>query len=97
MKQCHISGMTFNWGALLGWAAVSGSLDISAVGPLYASSLLWTLVYDTIYAHQVRQKQTLVLPALAITWVLCRVILSLLRQGRITLVCVDVPGESGVS
>ncbi|XP_042004340.1 4-hydroxybenzoate polyprenyltransferase, mitochondrial-like, partial [Salvia splendens] len=45
-------GLTFNWGALLGWAAVRGSLDLSVVIPLYASGVFWTLVYDTIYAHQ---------------------------------------------
>ncbi|XP_020239158.1 4-hydroxybenzoate polyprenyltransferase, mitochondrial [Cajanus cajan] len=45
-------GLTFNWGALLGWAAVKGSLDPSVVLPLYASGVFWTLVYDTIYAHQ---------------------------------------------
>ncbi|KAL8513400.1 hypothetical protein ACS0TY_012748 [Phlomoides rotata] len=46
-------GLTFNWGALLGWAAVRGSLDPAVVIPLYASGVFWTLVYDTIYAHQV--------------------------------------------
>ncbi|KAK4479323.1 hypothetical protein RD792_014834 [Penstemon davidsonii] len=45
-------GMTFNWGALLGWAAVRGSLDPAVVLPLYAAGVFWTLVYDTIYAHQ---------------------------------------------
>ncbi|BBN06972.1 4-hydroxybenzoate polyprenyltransferase [Marchantia polymorpha subsp. ruderalis] len=45
-------GLTFNWGALLGWAAVHGGLDPSVILPLYASGISWTLVYDTIYAHQ---------------------------------------------
>ncbi|XP_059448794.1 4-hydroxybenzoate polyprenyltransferase, mitochondrial [Corylus avellana] len=45
-------GLTFNWGALLGWAAVKGSLDPAIVFPLYISGVFWTLVYDTIYAHQ---------------------------------------------
>ncbi|KAL8457776.1 hypothetical protein ACS0TY_035595 [Phlomoides rotata] len=45
-------GLTFNWGALLGWAAVRGSLNPAVVIPLYASGVFWTLVYDTIYAHQ---------------------------------------------
>ncbi|XP_059640564.1 4-hydroxybenzoate polyprenyltransferase, mitochondrial [Cornus florida] len=45
-------GLTFNWGALLGWAAVKGSLDPVVVLPLYLSGVFWTLVYDTIYAHQ---------------------------------------------
>lgn len=45
-------GLTFNWGALLGWAAAHGSLDLPATLPLYASGVCWTLLYDTVYAHQ---------------------------------------------
>ena len=44
-------GLTFNWGALLGYAAVHGCLDWQIL-PLYAHGVCWTLVYDTIYAHQ---------------------------------------------
>ena len=47
-------GLTFNWGALLGGAAVQGTCDWSVLLPLYAHGVCWTLVYDTIYAHQVR-------------------------------------------
>ena len=47
-------GLTFNWGALLGWAAARGSCDWAVVLPLYGAGVCWTLVYDTIYAHQVR-------------------------------------------
>lgn len=46
-------GLTFNWGALFGWAAVQGGVNWAVAGPLYASGVCWTLVYDTIYAHQV--------------------------------------------
>ncbi|KAI3839140.1 hypothetical protein MKX03_032770 [Papaver bracteatum] len=45
-------GVAFNWGALLGWAAIEGSLNYAISLPLYVSGLFWTLVYDTIYAHQ---------------------------------------------
>jgi hypothetical protein len=45
-------GLTFNWGALLGWAAVRGECDWAVVAPLYLAGVSWTLVYDTIYAHQ---------------------------------------------
>uniref|UniRef100_A0A1J3ETJ9 4-hydroxybenzoate polyprenyltransferase, mitochondrial n=1 Tax=Noccaea caerulescens TaxID=107243 RepID=A0A1J3ETJ9_NOCCA len=45
-------GLTINWGALLGWTAVKGSLEPAIVLPLYLSGVCWTLVYDTIYAHQ---------------------------------------------
>ena len=44
-------GLTFKWGALVGWAAVTGGLLLPAV-LLYAGSVLWTIGYDTIYAHQ---------------------------------------------
>ncbi|CAL2037281.1 unnamed protein product [Caenorhabditis brenneri] len=47
-----ILGLTFNWGALLGWAALKGDLSSSAPFWMYAAALQWTLVYDTIYAHQ---------------------------------------------
>ena len=46
-------GLAFNWGALLGWSAVAGSVNWAVCLPLYAGGVAWTLVYDTIYAHQV--------------------------------------------
>jgi 4-hydroxybenzoate polyprenyltransferase len=52
-------GLAFNWGALLGWPALLGGdlMAWSVVLPLYASGIFWTLVYDTIYAHQVGRYQ----------------------------------------
>lgn len=44
-------------GALLGWSAVHSSLLPAVVAPLYASGVCWTLVYDTLYAHQVRTER----------------------------------------
>ena len=44
-------GLTFNWGALLGYAAVTGYVALPSV-LLYASGIFWTLGYDTIYAIQ---------------------------------------------
>ena len=52
-------GLTFNWGALLGWAAVSGGLGPAPLA-LYAAGLFWTLGYDTIYAHQDKEDDVLV-------------------------------------
>ncbi len=46
-----VLGLAFNWGALMGWSAVQGSLSWSAFF-LYAAGIFWTLGYDTIYAHQ---------------------------------------------
>ena len=45
-------GITFNWGALLGWLSLSN--DFSSIYPimLYLACIFWTVGYDTIYAHQ---------------------------------------------
>jgi 4-hydroxybenzoate polyprenyltransferase len=47
-------GLTFNWGALVGYMAISGFeyYNTSVTIPLYAAGICWTLVYDTLYAHQ---------------------------------------------
>ncbi|KAG0657287.1 Para-hydroxybenzoate--polyprenyltransferase, mitochondrial precursor (PHB:polyprenyltransferase) [Rhodotorula mucilaginosa] len=47
-----VLGLAFNWGALLGSSAVLGATDWKVALPLYAGSVAWTIVYDTIYAHQ---------------------------------------------
>ena len=44
-------GLTFNWGALLGYAAVTGHVGLPSA-LLYVSGIFWTLGYDTIYAIQ---------------------------------------------
>lgn len=46
-----VLGLTFKWGALMGWAVVYGALSVAAV-LLYAGCVCWTIGYDTIYAHQ---------------------------------------------
>ncbi|WP_060603855.1 4-hydroxybenzoate octaprenyltransferase [Aureimonas altamirensis] len=52
-------GLAFSWGALMGWAGYWGSLTLAPV-LLYAGSVLWTIGYDTIYAHQDREDDALV-------------------------------------
>ena len=52
-------GLTFNWGALVGWTAATGSVGLPALA-LYAAGLFWTLGYDTIYAHQDKEDDVLV-------------------------------------
>tara|TARA_A100001015_G_scaffold312335_1_gene417346 strand:+ start:35 stop:895 length:861 start_codon:yes stop_codon:yes gene_type:complete len=44
-------GLTFNWGIIMAWAAISNylSLDIFIV---YLAAIFWTLGYDTIYGAQ---------------------------------------------
>ena len=54
-----ILGLTFNWGALLGWTAVRGELAAPALA-LYAAGFFWTLGYDTIYAHQDKEDDALI-------------------------------------
>ncbi len=46
-----VLGLTFKWGALVGWAAVQGGLAVAAL-VFYAGCVCWTIGYDTIYAHQ---------------------------------------------
>ncbi|MCC6915109.1 MAG: 4-hydroxybenzoate octaprenyltransferase, partial [Rhodospirillaceae bacterium] len=52
-------GLTFNWGALLGWAAARGTIERDAA-LLYAAGFFWTLGYDTIYAHQDKDDDALI-------------------------------------
>jgi 4-hydroxybenzoate polyprenyltransferase len=52
-------GLTFNWGALLGFSAETGRLTLPAF-LLYAGCFFWTLGYDTIYAHQDKEDDALV-------------------------------------
>ncbi len=52
-------GLTFNWGALMGWSAVTGGMEVAPV-LLYEAGVFWTLGYDTIYAHQDRADDELV-------------------------------------
>jgi len=44
-------GFTFNWGILLGGAAVSGVISVPHI-IFYIGAVFWTLGYDTIYAYQ---------------------------------------------
>jgi 4-hydroxybenzoate polyprenyltransferase len=52
-------GLTFNWGALMGAAALTGKVETPAL-ILYVAGILWTLGYDTIYAHQDKEDDALI-------------------------------------
>ena len=52
-------GLTFNWGALMGWAAITDGIGWPAI-LLYAGGVFWTLGYDTIYAHQDKEDDALI-------------------------------------
>jgi len=54
-----VLGLAFSWGALMGWAAVFGGLDLAPV-LLYVACMAWTIGYDTIYAHQDKEDDALI-------------------------------------
>jgi len=50
-------GTTINWGIFMGWAATHGSNIVtieaaSVLLPYYIGCISWTILYDTLYAHQ---------------------------------------------
>lgn len=51
-----VLGLTFSWGAIMGFPALgidllSNTSAAVAAGCLYASNVAWTVLYDMIYAH----------------------------------------------
>lgn len=52
-------GFAFSWGALMGWAVVAQSLSLAPI-LLYIGTIFWVIGYDTIYAHQDREDDTIV-------------------------------------
>ena len=54
-----VLGLAFNWGALVGYAAVKESLSLGTVA-LYFGGVAWTMVYDTIYAMQDQRDDAIV-------------------------------------
>jgi len=44
-------GLVFSWAALVGWAAVTGRIELPAL-LLYAGAVFWVIGYDTVYALQ---------------------------------------------
>lgn len=54
-----VLGLTFNYGALLGPVALLAYLPVAYL-PLYAGTVAWTILYDTIYAFQDRSDDKLI-------------------------------------
>jgi 4-hydroxybenzoate polyprenyltransferase len=51
-----VLGLTFSWGAIMGFPALGVDLlqnnaALTAAGLLYTSNIAWTVLYDMIYAH----------------------------------------------
>lgn len=44
-----VLGMAFGWGAVMAWAAVSGSISIIPI-LIFVANIFWSMAYDTIYA-----------------------------------------------
>ena len=52
-------GLLFSWGALVGWPAVRGTIDLPAL-LLWFGSIAWVVGYDTLYAIQDKEDDALV-------------------------------------
>ncbi|KAH8609757.1 putative UbiA prenyltransferase family [Trypanosoma vivax] len=49
-----VLGLCFNSGIFVGYAAVLNRVDLAVTLPIYFSAVVWTILYDTIYAYQDR-------------------------------------------
>lgn len=47
-----ILAFTYNWGCLIGWSSLKSPSDFKSILFLYFALILWTIVYDTVYATQ---------------------------------------------
>lgn len=49
-----LPGITFSWGSLSGWSAMTGELHPRISPILYLGGVCWAFAYDTIYGFQVK-------------------------------------------
>lgn len=54
-----VLGLAFNWGVLVGFAAMTGTISLAAA-LIYVAGVVWTLGYDTIYAHQDKEDDAMI-------------------------------------
>lgn len=47
-----VISINFSWGCLLGFPAVLAPLNWWVAAPLFLSNFFWSMIYDTVYAHQ---------------------------------------------
>ena len=47
-----ILAFTYNWGCFIGWSSLDSPSSFSDVSLLFVSLILWTVIYDTVYATQ---------------------------------------------
>lgn len=57
-------GLTLNWGVLIAWFHIQPSFpDFICILPLYFANVCHTVIYDSIYSHQVyRLVKTILFP-----------------------------------
>ncbi|WP_319530078.1 4-hydroxybenzoate octaprenyltransferase [uncultured Cohaesibacter sp.] len=54
-----VLGLAFSWGGLVGWTAITGVLAPAPV-LMYIACAVWTIGYDTIYAHQDKEDDVMI-------------------------------------
>lgn len=54
-----VLGLAFSWGAFIGWSAIFAEVNWASFS-LYLAAIVWTIGYDTIYAHQDREDDALI-------------------------------------
>ena len=54
-----VLGLAFSWGALVGWTSITGQLALAPV-LMYLGAIVWTIGYDTIYAHQDKEDDVMI-------------------------------------
>ena len=54
-----VLGLAFSWGALMGWAVVFTNLTWPPA-LIYLGSIMWVIGYDTMYAHQDKEDDSLI-------------------------------------
>jgi len=47
-----ILAFTYNWGCLIGWSSINSPSNFKSILFLYFALILWTIIYDTVYATQ---------------------------------------------
>ena len=47
-----VLAFTYNWGCFIGWSSLESPSSFTEISILFLSLVLWTIIYDTVYATQ---------------------------------------------
>ena len=47
-----VLAFTYNWGCFIGWTSLESPSSFKEISILFLSLVLWTIIYDTVYATQ---------------------------------------------